>query len=131
MKSKPHTKRLIKLLYTVCECNSGGGGGSGSIPKPFMRQKSVETYLKKFPAGIRFFVIFYLSVFFSSPTSDYYTTTSCTGGAAAAAATTTTAAIAAVTISSLGAYTYNITILSGVSIKRFSPGAKIPTAPFT
>jgi len=67
MKSKPHTKRLIKLLYTACVCNSGGGGDGGSIPKPFMRQKSVETYLKKFPAGIRFFVIFYLSVFFFVP----------------------------------------------------------------
>jgi len=109
-------------------CNSGGGGDGGSIPKPFMRQKSVETYLKKFPAGIRFFVIFYLSVFFSYPTSDYYTTTSCTGGGAAAATTTTAAAV---TISSLGAHTYNITILSGVSIKRFGPGAKTPTAPFT
>lgn len=73
----------------------------------------------------------YLFFFFSSPTSDYYTTTSCSGGGAAAAAAATTTTAAAVTISSLGAHTYSITILSGVSIKRFGPGAKIPTAPFT
>lgn len=79
MKSKPHTKRLIKLLYTVCVCATTVGGGGGSIPKPFMRQKSVETYLKKFPAGIRFFVIFNLSVFFFRPR---LVTTSCTASAA-------------------------------------------------
>ena len=117
MKSKPHTKRLIKLLYTACVCNNGGGGGS--IPKPFMRQKSVETYLKKFPAGIRFLSFFICLFFFSSPTSNYYTTTSCIG---AAVATTTAAAVAATIIYSLGAHTHSITILSGVSLW---PGSEI------
>lgn len=136
MKSKPHTKRLIKLLYTACVCNSGGGGG-GSIPaKPFMRQKSVETYLKKFPAGIRFLSFFiYLFFFFCRPRL----------------VTTIQLLVVLVVplllllllqlllrpplllllISYLGAHTYNITILSGVSIKRLGPGVKIPTAPFT
>lgn len=64
MKSKPHTKRLIKLLYIPrVRCNNGGGDG-GNVPKPFMRQKSVETYLKKFPAGIPFFFFFRFFVFY-------------------------------------------------------------------
>jgi len=89
MKSKPHTKRLIKLLYTACVCNNGGGSGDGgSIPKPFMRQKSVETYLKKFPAGIRF-LSFFIYMFFFRPrlVTTIHNYTSCAGAGAAASAT--------------------------------------------